>query len=74
MTRFLFLCWGSLVTVDLVHRSVTTQVAHQKATKWADLLELHRQQSEMSSTMALKMAGRLDSADIIYVQGWSCLY
>ena len=53
---------GSLVTVDLVHRSVTTQVALQKATKWADLLELQRPQGEMSSTMVLKMAGRLGSA------------
>ena len=52
---------GSLVTVHLKHRSVTTQVAPQKA-KWADLLEQQRLQSEMSSTTALKMAGRLGSA------------
>ena len=61
---------GSLVTVDLVHTSVTTQVAPQKATKWADLLELQRLQGEMSSTMALKMAGRLGSA----VTSSTCLY
>ena len=53
---------GPLVTVHLKQRSVTTQVAPQKATKWADLLEQQRLQSEMSSTMALKMAGRLGSA------------
>ena len=53
---------GSLVTVHLRHRSVTTQVAPQKAAKWADLPELQRLQSEMSSTTALKMADRLGSA------------
>ena len=53
---------GSLVTLHLKHRSITTQVAPQKAAKWADLLEQQRLQSEMSSTMALKMAGRLGSA------------
>ena len=37
---------GSLVTVHLKHRSVTTQVVLQKAAKWADLLEQQRLQSE----------------------------
>ena len=40
---------GSLVTVHLRHRSVATP---QKAAKWADLLELQRLKSEMSSTAA----------------------